>query len=479
MMLERLKELVRHSAVYGFGSIVARVLGVLLLPLYTRYLTPGDFGLIETLVALSAVLTALVTQAMKSAFFRFYFDSKDDRRRLLVVRTAFWYVAAVSTAVLVGGVVLSQPISWILFGTTSHDGLVIAAFVGLWAAMNYEQMTSLFRVEQRSGAYVTATLANVAITIAATVLLVVVFEQGPLGVLVGNFTGTLVVYAALLVYSRHALGLQFNRSLYREMNRFGLPLVPSAVALWLTNFSDRFFLVKLSDLHEVGLYSIGVRLASAIVLLLTAFRLAWPAFAYSIDDDREAGRTYSFVLTYVVYVCCWLALALGLLAPWILKLITTKPFYPAQNVVAPLAFGVAAFGAYVVVQIGTGRSRQTRSNWLVTGAAAVVDVALNFILIPPYGRMGAAIATVTAYTLLFIAMAWRAQKVFPVPYQWRRVATLAVAAVGLTVLGKVLGGPLALALGLTAAYPLVLALLGFYLPAERKRLRRFLPILGR
>jgi O-antigen/teichoic acid export membrane protein len=479
MMLERLKELVRHSAVYGFGSIVARVLGVLLLPLYTRYLTPGDFGLIETLVALSAVLTALVTQAMKSAFFRFYFDSKDERRRLLVVRTAFWYVAAVSTAVLVGGVVLSQPISWILFGTTSHDGLVIAAFVGLWAAMNYEQMTSLFRVEQRSGAYVTATLANVAITIAATVLLVVVFEQGPLGVLVGNFTGTLVVYAALLVYSRHALGLQFNRSLYREMNRFGLPLVPSAVALWLTNFSDRFFLVKLSDLHEVGLYSIGVRLASAIVLLLTAFRLAWPAFAYSIDDDREAGRTYSFVLTYVVYVCCWLALALGLLAPWILKLITTKPFYPAQNVVAPLAFGVAAFGAYVVVQIGTGRSRQTRSNWLVTGAAAVVDVALNFILIPPYGRMGAAIATVTAYTLLFIAMAWRAQKVFPVPYQWRRVATLAVAAVGLTVLGKVLGGPLALALGLTAAYPLVLALLGFYLPAERKRLRRFLPILGR
>jgi O-antigen/teichoic acid export membrane protein len=479
MMLERLKELVRHSAVYGFGSIVARVLGVLLLPLYTRYLTPGDFGLIETLVALSAVLTALVTQAMKSAFFRFYFDSKDDRRRLLVVRTAFWYVVAVSTAVLVGGVVLSQPISWILFGTTSHDGLVIAAFIGLWAAMNYEQMTSLFRVEQRSGAYVTATLANVAITIAATVLLVVVFEQGPLGVLVGNFTGTLLVYAALLVYSRHALGLQFNRSLYREMNRFGLPLVPSAVALWLTNFSDRFFLVKLSDLHEVGLYSIGVRLASAIVLLLTAFRLAWPAFAYSIDDDREAGRTYSFVLTYVVYVCCWLALALGLLAPWILKLITTKPFYPAQNVVAPLAFGVAAFGAYVVVQIGTGRSRQTRSNWLVTGAAAVVDVALNFILIPPYGRMGAAIATVTAYTLLFIAMAWRAQKVFPVPYQWRRVATLAVAAVGLTVLGKVLGGPLALALGLTAAYPLVLALLGFYLPAERKRLRRFLPILGR
>jgi O-antigen/teichoic acid export membrane protein len=311
------------------------------------------------------------------------------------------------------------------------------------------------------------------------VLLVVVYDKGPLGVLVGNFTGTLAVYAALLVYSRRSLGLQFDRSLLRSMNRFGLPLVPSAVSLWLTNFSDRFFLVKLADLHEVGLYSIGVRVASAIVLLLTAFRLAWPAFAYSIDDDREAGRTYGFVLTYVVYVCCWLALGLGLLAPWILKLITTEPFYPAQDVVAPLAFGVAAFGAYVVVQIGTGRARQTRSNWVVTGAAAALNIALNLALIPSYGRMGAAIATVSAYTLLFVGMAWRAQRVFPVPYQWRRVATLGAAAVALTVLGKLLDVPLGVALALTLAYPLVLLCVGFYLPAERRRIRQLLPILGR
>src|SRR6266536_5107287 len=478
-MLERLKELLRHSAVYGLGSIVARVMAVLLLPLYTRYLSPTDYGLIETLVALAAVLTALVAQAMKSAFFRFYFDSEEQGRRLLVVRTAFWYVFAASTAVLIAGIALAQPISWLLFHTRSHQGLVIAAFIGLWAAMNYEQMTSLFRVEQRSTAYVIATLANVAITIVATVLLVVVYDKGPLGVLVGNFTGTLVVYAALLAYSRRALGLQFDRSLYRQMNKFGLPLVPSAVALWLTNFSDRFFLVKLTDAHEVGLYSIGVRVASAIVLLLTAFRLAWPAFAYSIEDDAEARRTYGFVLTYLIAVVSWLSLTLGLLAPWLVRLLTTPQFYPAQNVVAPLAFGVAAFGAYVVVQIGTGRARQTRSNWLVTGAAAAVNVALNLALIPSYGRMGAAVATVVAYTLLFVGMAWRAQRVFPVSYQWRRVATLGLAAVGLTVLGKLLDAPLAVALALTAAFPLVLLVLCFYLPAERRRLRRLLPILGR
>jgi O-antigen/teichoic acid export membrane protein len=412
---------------------------------------------------------------MKSAFFRFYFDSAEKSRRLLVVRTAFWYVMAASTAVLIAGVALASPISWLLFHTHSHTGLVIAAFIGLWAAMNYEQMTSLFRVEQRSTAYVVATLTNVAVTIAATVVLVVALHKGPLGVLIGNFTGTLVVYAALLFHSRERLGLQFDRSLYRQMNRFGLPLVPSAVALWLTNFSDRFFLVKLADAHEVGLYSIGVRVASAILLLLTAFRLAWPAFAYSIEDDREAQRTYSFVLTYVVFVSCWLALALGLLAPWILRVITTRPFYPAQNVVALLAFGAAAFGAYVVVQIGTGRARRTQVNWVVTGIAAVLNVSLNLALIPSYGRTGAAIATLAAYALLFVTMAWRAQRVFPVPYQWRRVATIAVVAAGLTVVGVIVNATLPIAAGLTLAFPFVLALCGFYLPAERRRLRRLFP----
>src|SRR2546427_12919145 len=115
------------------------------------------------------------------------------------------------------------------------------------------------------------------------------------------------------------------------MNRFDLQLVPSAVALCLTNFSYRFFLIKLADAHEVGLYSIGVRVASALVLLITAFRLAWPAFAYSIEDDREAQRTYSFVLTYVVYLSCWLAPALGLLAPRILRVGATPPLYPPPH----------------------------------------------------------------------------------------------------------------------------------------------------
>ncbi len=473
-MLQELKRLARHSAIYGLGGLVSRILAVLLLPLYTHYLSQADYGKIETLVAASAVLVILLRAGISSAFFRFYFDSPEPEERVLVVRTSFWFTMTMATAGLVVAIALAGPIAHALRLGHAH-GLVIAAAVGLWAQMNYEQLTSLFRVEERSVAFVLASLANILITVGATVLLVVVFKKGPLGVIVGNFVGTLCVYAVLLGYRRYQLGLQFDRELFRRMNRFGLPLVPSAVALWAINFIDRFFIGQLKGQGEVGVYSVAVRLSSAIVFLLVAFRTAWPAFAYSIEDDRDARRTYAYVLTYLLVVACWLSLALGLLAPWLTHALATPRFYRAEKAIALLAFAGAAYAGYTVLAIGSGRARRTQLNWVISAVAAALNIGLNVALIPPYGMVGAAIATVAAYVALFLGMLLYAQRVYPVPYQWRRVVTAAGAAVGLDVLGRALGFSLPLSLLLCAAYPLALLPLGFYLPAERARLRRLVP----
>ncbi len=467
----QLKRLGKHSVIYGLGGLVSRILAVLLLPLYTRYLSTSDYGQIETLIAAVTVLTIVLQLGISSAFFRFYFDAEDDAGRRLVLRTSFWFTMAMATLGLVVVSALATPLAEWLFGDAGAANLVRASAVALWAQMNYLQLTALFRVEERSVAFVLASLANILVTVGATVLLVVVLDKGPLGVIVGNFTGTLLVYLALLGYRREQLGLQLDRPLLRRMNHFGLPLVPSALLLWVTNFSDRFFLVKLTDTSEVGLYSVGVRVASAMVLLLTAFRTAWPAFAYSIKSDDEAKQTYAWVLTYLVVIATWIATALTLLAPWLVAWLTTPQFASASRVVGPLAFAAVSFGGYIVLAIGIGRARRTQFNWVITGAAAAVNIALNLTLIPPYGMMGAAIATVAAYTVMFAGMAWWSQRVFPVSYQWRRVLTGAAAGIALAVLGKVVGAGLPLAVALAVSYPLVLLPLGFYLPAERRRLR--------
>ncbi len=470
----QMRRLGKHSAIYGLGGIVSRVIAVFLLPLYTRYLEPSDFGAVGLLVGLSAVLVTILRAGISSAFFRFYFDAKDTAERLLVLRTSFWFTMASATAGLAAGVLLAEPLAELLL--LDDANLVRAAFVGIWAQMNYEQLTALFRVEERSSLFVVASLANIAVTIATTLVLVVGYDQGALGVIVGNFIGTLAVYLALLGYRRAQLGLQLSRPLLREMNRFGVPLVPSALALIALNFGDRFFLNELVGTAEVGRYELGVRIASAMVLLITAFRTAWPAFAYSIEDDDEAKRTYAFVLTYLVAAASWLALALGLLSPWLVRLLATPEYYEGGRVVALLAFGSVAYAGYIVMAIGVGRAKRTKFNWVITGAAAALSVVLNLLLVPRYELIGSGIAAASAYTAMFLGMCWYAQRVFPTPYQWRRVATAAGGAVALTVLGKLLDVPLAAALALVAAYPLVLLVLGFTLPAERARLRSTLGV---
>src|SRR5438067_2097280 len=475
---EQVKRLGKHTAVYGLGGLVSRILAVLLLPLYTHYLGTRGFGKIETVVALTTVLVIVLRLGISSAFFRFYFDTKDEAQRTLVVRTSFWFTMTMATAGLIVGCVLATPLA---HGLKLGDDpwLVRAAFVGLWAQMNYEQLTSLFRVEERSTAFVLASVANVLITVGATVLLVVGLHKGPTGAVVGNFIGTLAVYLVLVGYRRYQLGWQFDRRLLREMNRFGLPLVPSALALWAINFIDRFFVAVYKGQSEVGVYSLAVRASSVIVFLMIAFRLAWPAFAYSIDDDASARRTYSYVLTYLLFVCCWISLVLGALAPWIVNVLApTKPaFHRADEAVGLLAFASTAYAGYTVLAIGIGRARQTQFNWIVSGAAAALNVALNFALIPRYGMMGAAVSTAAAYVALFAGMTLNSQRVYPVPYQWRRVLTLSVVAIALAAVGYELRS-LPVSIALCVAYPLLLLPLGFYLPAERARLRRLVPLRG-
>jgi O-antigen/teichoic acid export membrane protein len=472
---QQIKKLVRHSAIYGVGGLIQRLLAVLLLPLYLHYLTPGDYGSIETIVALTTILFTLLRAAIQNSFFRFYFESEEPAYRRRIVRTSFWATMVAATVALAVGISLAEPISRALFATPDNANLVRAAFVGLWASMNYDQLTALFRVEERSVSFTIASLANVLLTIGMTVLLVVVLDKGPIGVIVGNFSGTLAVWATLAAYRRYQLGFEFDPELFRRMLSFGWPFVPSVVALSAIDFSDRFFLVKFDGTDEVGRYALGVRIAAALVFLLWAFRLAWPAFAYSIRDDEEARRTYSFVLTYVVLVGSWGALSLGLTAPWLVHLVGQPGFYEGSRVVAPLAFAAVVFGAYVVVIISVGRAKRMASNFVITGVAAMLSIVLNLALVPPFGMMGAATATLCAYLVMFAGMAWKAQRVFRVPYQWRRVGIAAGAAVGLTVIGKVLDVGLPAAVALILAYPFALLLLGFYLPAERARLGRLIP----
>jgi O-antigen/teichoic acid export membrane protein len=487
-LASQLSELTRHSAVYGIGGLTSRFLAVLMLPLYTSYVSAGDYGRVELLMATMAVAVVLIRGGANFGFIRFYFLEKDPEYRRRLVRTVFWTQMAYSTAVLVFCIAFAHQIARVLGITAagqphlhgSGSSLVIATAVLLWANVNYAQMTNLFRAEKRSVAFSAATLANIAITVGLTVLFVVVKKQGPLGIIVGNLSGTLIVWAVLLLYRSEQLGLQWDGKLLRSMNKFGLPLMAAALAMWVTNFGDRLMLSKLLHgqyrLTELGQYSLAYKITSGIVLLFTAFQIAWPAFAYSIEDEGEAKRAYSYVLTYLLLVASWAAVALSLFAPWLAHWLGRKPgYWPAAEAIPPLAFASVFWAGFIVVTVGAGRTKKTGFNWIATFSGALINFGLNLYFIPRWGMLGAAWATLIAYVAIMVIRTVSAQKIYPVAYQWKRVGIVIAVAAVLSFTPKVFGHSLPLAFALTLVYPLVLAAFGFYLPAERRRLKRLLP----
>jgi O-antigen/teichoic acid export membrane protein len=412
---------------------------------------------------------------MVNALFRFALERTGDAR-WAVVRTAIAFCACTGGVVAIAAAVLTPLVaSAILQG--DHTALWLVSCVGLWVALVYEPAVGLYRVEQRPTRFLQITLINVAVTVGASLIGVVVFDARALGLVAGSYTGTALALAVVAVDRRRELFGSLDRAVLGPMLRFGLPFMPARLALWALNLSNRLILTALVSVAAAGVLGVGVRIAQVVALMVTAFQLAWPPFAYAIEDDGEARRVYRAVLTYWMLLASWVVLALALLRVGIISLLPhSTSWAAAADPMAITAAGLGFYGGYYVVGVAVGRVKKTQLNWVVTGVAAVVSIGLCFPFIHWWGATGAAASTALAYGLMALLMTVRAEQVFPVGYEVGRISLLLAVATalflvadnGLPELGVVgIAGRILVAL----AYPLGLLLTGFFRPEERRRLR--------
>ena len=415
----------RQSAIYGAGSIAATLLGIVLLPLYTRHLTPAQFGDAELGLRIVLAVAIIARLGLVNSFFRFFFDSDDDARRRRVFQTAFWALQ-VTTLLWAAVTALASPWLGDQVFTTPGAGpdLVLAVALGVYVTVNYELTIALFRVQERPVAFSIRTIIDLVLTAGLTYLFIVVWDMGPFGLLLGTYSGSLIVWAGVLIEQRRWVGLGVDRPLLREMLRFGVPLMPAGAAMWAVTLINRPIVLAVATPATLGVLGAAFRIGTGVLLLVNAFQLAWPAFAYSIKDDAEAKRTYAAVMGAYLAFMGWAALALALLAPWFLRLLTTEPYWGATAAITPIAIAGPLYGGYFIAAIGVGRMKQNQFNWVVVAAAAAVEVVMLVVLVPPFGVAGAGWSLVVAYGTMFALMLWREHRVFPVPYPWGRIARI-------------------------------------------------------
>ncbi|HWM55920.1 MAG TPA: oligosaccharide flippase family protein [Solirubrobacterales bacterium] len=478
-----LRRLATTGAAYTAASILSKLIAVALLPLYTRYLTRADYGAAEVLFAGVVAASIVVRLGVIEAVLRFYYKSGEEPSRVLSTSFAalFWF----ATAAVLLALPFAEPISEAL-----HDGsaaepisealladLVRISIGGLWVLTLHEYLLTIFRLEERARAFFAVTIANVLAAIALTVALVVGADEGARGLLLGSYASGAAFVLGLIVVHRRRLSLWIDRPLLRRMMRFGLPTMPAELSLYMLNFVDRIIIVRAAGFAEAGLYSLAVKFAQAVNVLVRGFQLAWPPLAYSIRDDDEARRAYALVVTYFIAVCAFVVTGMWLLSRWIVRALAAPEFFASYEAIGLISTAVTLYALYMVQVVILGRTGRTDLNLPATIAALVANVVLNLILVPPLGIVGAGIALVASYLIVVVTMYGFTQRLFPVPYEWGRLAKVVLASTVLVGLGELLLPTEGLAglagrLALLLAYPLALLASGFFTRDERRNLAR-------
>src|SRR4051794_16919584 len=473
-----LRRLATTGAAYTAASIVSKVIAVALLPLYTRYLSPEDYGAAEIVFAAVVAASIVVRLGLIEAILRFYY--KEDEDPAAVVAGSFAGLFWLSTLGALALLPFARPISELLIPEPealgqSAAGLVRIAIGGLWVLTMWEFMLTLFRLEERARAFFLTTILNVLASIALTVVLVVGLEEGARGLLVGSYATGAAFVLALIVLQWRRLSLRLDRGLLRRLFRFGAPTMPAEASLYLLNFVDRLIIVRSLGLRQAGLYSLAVKFAQGVNVLVRGFQLAWPPLAYSIRDDDEARRTYATVVTLFTAGCAFVVAGMWLFSRWIVRALAAPKFFDSYEAIGLIATAVTLYALYMVLVVILGRTGRTEFNFPAALGALVANVVLNLLLVPPLGIVGAGLALVASYLVVLGLMYVFTQRLFPVPYEWGRLLRIVFTVAALVGIAELLvptsgaAGLLLRAL-LFAAYPLALLGTGFFTPGERRQL---------
>lgn len=431
--------LLTGGAAYQASSVLSAVLALVTLPLYTRALTRSDFGVAETLLTFIILASILLRLGLGEAFVRYYFaqDPGPDRDRL--ARTTTASVLATSSAAAAIALVLAGPLSRLVLGF-EEAGLMRIAVLGLWSFTNLEIAYALLRVEERRRTYVLVSLANVALTVALTVTLVVGLDQGARGYLLGNYAASAVVLLGLWWILRGQVGLRpgGHGVALGPLLRFGLPTIPADATVFALNVVDRAYLLRTQSAAAAGLFALSVKLATGVILAVRGFQLAWPPLAYSIEDDDEARRFYAAVTTWYVVATGLVVAGFALLGRWVVRLLAAPSYFEAHEALPWVALGWAMYGLFLVLITIGGRAGITTR----TFPAAILGVAVNVIalvtLVGPLGIAGAGVALALAYAVMLVVLHFLTRRLFAVPFDWARLAHAVVLLGGVAVAGELL-----------------------------------------
>jgi O-antigen/teichoic acid export membrane protein len=461
----------KHAGVYAIGDFLVMAAGFVLLPLYTRSLTQTQFGTLEILERTGEILVVcLLGRGIPQAVFALSKQCASEIERRQIVGAAF-SIAAVTIGLGTLGLwpVADSLSAWLqvdsgLLLWTAMVVMLLDGFSLVALTLNQARLDSVF--------YAAVSLSQFLMKIVLSIVFVAVLGWGIWGVVAASLVRS-VLFAVFLLQREWRLGMAWpDWTCARELLAFALPFIPTGLCFFVLNSADRFFLIRCTDQTEVGIYGLGYRLATLVGLFtITPLFRVWSARMYDVGDRPDAASIFGRVFTYVLGAYLFLGLGLCLLQDAVIVAFAGPAYVAAGAVVAPVVLAYSFMGASVLMDSAFYLRRQTGKKLWIALASTALMLLLYAWLIPAYGALGAAWATLLGFVFHALLTGWVAQRVFAVRYEGWRLAALFCSVGAIWFMGQYVGPgysflPVKFALWLS--WPVLLWILGIVRPEERQ-----------
>jgi O-antigen/teichoic acid export membrane protein len=417
------RDLLKDLLIYGAGDIFLKAATFFTLPFYTRIFTPEEYGIWSFVVTAVGLLNSILILGGDSAYARFFFEAKGEEEKRLITSTWFGFLALWSGSLTIFFLPFAGLFSVFSFGTKGYALLFILTLLAAPVALINTMCGQALRNRFQAQTFVIINVASTLLSIGFSLFGAIVLNLGLTGVLGGTFFAALAVLPLRIWSVRDLLCPTFSLQILRKLLKFGVPIVPSSLAYWVFAVSDRILLGKLSNLEQLGLYTVANQVTGIIAFFNGALGQAWSPHAIRVYEEQRGSAPIFFgrVLTYLLCGFGLLSVILTTFANETLTILSTPPFYPAAVAFGPLALGLVAYASTQVTALGISFTKTTKYFAIFSWSAALLNLGLNVLLIPKWGMIAACWTTLAAYLFLTAAYHTVSQRFWPVVYEKRRL----------------------------------------------------------
>ena len=430
MISKEIKFLLTHSSIYGLGTIVSQLVAFLMLPIYTRYLTPKDYGVLELINITTGIVGIVVTIGIARALSRFYYEFNDIKDQNRVVSTTYITYASIALCCVLFLLSLTDYFANIILDSGVYSYYFKITFINLVLGGLIDIGLMYLRIIKKPFIFISITISRLIMLISLNIVFIVFLKKGVLGIFYSTLI-TRIIYSSLITISiLWKTRLQYSFILSIDMLKFSLPLIPATLFNTLINQSDKYFIRYFFTIADTGIYSLARKLGNTIHLLLTMpFITAYMPRRFEIMKKADAKLIYAKVFKYSIALSVFVGLAISILVPEILVLMTTPEFYAAGKYVPLIVFSMIIFAFRYHFEFGIMWSKKTKYYAYINFFTAIFNLLVNIILIPKYGLWGGVWSSVIVLTVHSFITYFVSNKLYPIDYEFNSVFKLFLIAI--------------------------------------------------